>query len=225
MTDAALPPAVRDEALRLLGVPKEPPAQLLDGLSKAYSKLLESARPRSLWQIFDITVYEKEIDIGGIRLRGEPFAELCRGLSRAVLTAATLGAETDRLISRTQKTDMAEAVLLDACASAEAERLICAAQDEAFAAAGPGCRPTMRFSPGYGETEPASSAALIEALSADKRIGLSMTASGLLVPIKSITAITGIADGPRAAAAGCGTCAAREGCKYRKRGTFCGERA
>ena len=192
-------------------------------MEAAYAKLIASARPRSIWKIFDITTAENEVNIGGERLCGAPFAELCRGLGRSALIAATLGAETDRLIARAQRTDMAEALLLDACASAEAERLTCEAQEQAFAAAGPGYFPTMRFSPGYGGTELSASAVIISALQADKRIGISMTASGLLVPIKSVTAIVGIADAPRSGKADCSACAARENCRYRQRGDICGE--
>ena len=224
MTDALMPPAAKAEALRLLGAPKEPDVKLDAELQAAYATLMRHARPRSIWRIFDISVSDGGVEAGGAVIRGAAFAELCRGLQRAVLMAVTLGAETDTLISRAQRLDMAQAVLLDACASACAETLCCAVQQEAFAAAGPECFPTMRFSPGYGGTELSASAAIIEALGADKRIGVSMTASGLLVPVKSITAIAGITAAPRAKTGSCEGCAAFQNCMYRKRGADCGGR-
>ncbi|MFR5880627.1 MAG: hypothetical protein ACLUEQ_07395 [Cloacibacillus evryensis] len=82
----------------------------------------------------------------------------------------------------------------------------------------------MRFSPGYGGVAPDESAKIIEALNARRAIA-SLTHSGMLVPIKSVTAVIGIADRPQKRYRNCAACAAADNCPYRKRGAYCGDRA
>ena len=135
----------------------------------------------------------------------------------------TLGAGVDRLIARAQTESLFRAFILDACASAEAERLCDELEPAIMRAAGADAWLTMRFSPGYGGVNPSESAKIIEALDAGKAIGLSLTHAGMLVPIKSVTAVIGIAGRPQKRYRSCAACAAGD-CPYRKRGAYCGDR-
>ena len=61
-----------------------------------------------------------------------------------------------------------------------------------------------------------------EALDAQRRIGLCVTGTDLLLPRKSMTALLGVSDHPvKGHLAGCGHCALRARCEYRKRGKTC----
>ena len=51
---------------------------------------------------------------------------------------------------------------------------------------------TQRFSPGYGDLSMNTIEDIIAILNAQKRIGLSVTRSLMMTPIKSVTAILGI---------------------------------
>ncbi len=62
------------------------------------------------------------------------------------------------------------------------------------APAGDGEYLTPAFSPGYGDWDLRAQAKVLELLQAPKRIGLTLTGSGMLVPEKSITALVGISD-------------------------------
>lgn len=53
---------------------------------------------------------------------------------------------------------------------------------------------TPRFSPGYGDVPLEVSQEIIEVLNADKYIGLSITRSGMMSPVKSITAFAGVVN-------------------------------
>lgn len=234
MADGKLPPSVRAEALRLLGVSGEPQAELSAEMENCYAELLRHSSPRTVYKIFDIKADDDAVEITPeLRLHGAALAELCRESRRAALLAATLGSGVDRLITRTQAESISRAMILDACASAEIERL-CDETEPAIMAEASRTAPaavkgeiwlTMRFSPGYSGVEAAESAKIIMALDAGRAIGLSLTHSGMLVPIKSVTAIIGIADRPQKRYRSCAACAAAGACPYRKRGAYCGDRA
>ena len=137
----------------------------------------------------------------------------------AVLLAATLGAESERLLLRMQAKDAAQALLLDAVLSAAIEAVL-DAREEALRGelAVQGRYLTDRFSPGYGDMPLAQMREICEVLGAQRAIGLTVSAGGVMIPRKSVTAILGISDVPVARRpAGCEGCAARETCALRRR--------
>lgn len=137
----------------------------------------------------------------------------------AVLLAATLGAESERLLLRMQAKDAARALLLDAVLSAAIEAVL-DAREEAMRGelAAQGRYLTDRFSPGYGDMPLAQTREICEVLGAQRAIGLTVSAGGVMIPRKSVTAILGISDVPVARRpAGCEGCAARETCALRRR--------
>lgn len=58
---------------------------------------------------------------------------------------------------------------------------------------------TPPFSPGYGDWDLAAQQTVLDRLQAPKRLGLSLTGGGMLVPEKSVTALVGISDRPEEA--------------------------
>ena len=119
-----------------------------------------------------------------------------RHCTEGILFAVTLGAETDRLLRRWSAQSMAKAaVMIQACAASLLEVYCdecCAAIAAQTAAEGLTLRP--RFSPGYGDWDLAAQRQVLDLLQAPKRIGLTLTAGGMLVPEKSITALVGLSD-------------------------------
>ena len=137
----------------------------------------------------------------------------------AVLLAATLGAESERLLLRMQAKDAAQALLLDAVLSAAIEAVL-DGQEAALRAelAAQGLYLTDRFSPGYGDMPIAQTREICEVLSAQRAIGLTVSASGVMIPRKSVTAVMGVSAVPVARRpSGCEGCAARETCALRRR--------
>ena len=116
---------------------------------------------------------------------------------------------------------MGGAVILDACGSAWVESG-CDAAEREIAARFPGQYLTDRFSPGYGDLPLALQSAVLAALDAQRRLGIQLSGSFLMPPSKSVTAVIGVSDTPQPARVrGCGYCAMREKCDYRKGGTTC----
>ena len=88
-----------------------------------------------------------------------------------------------------------------------------------------GLTTNWRFSPGYGDLPLSAQPALLKALDANRRLGIAVTSTNMLVPVKSVTAVLGLfekpADGGEARVDACAICRLRDGCELRKRGVTC----
>lgn len=218
--DARLTGIDRREVLQYLGVRGEPDNKLTEQLSACIRKLMEGARPRVLWRVF---AREPDGTLAGTEFcpRGEAIARHLEGCGEVILMAATLGSEAERLMRRAQTGDMGEALLLDACGSAAIENVcnnLCSDLETAF-------RPrylTERFSPGYGDFPLEQQRELFAVLDVTRRIGISLSAGGLMLPQKSVTALIGVSQQPqKRRERSCDDCPMKERCVYRKDGTSC----
>lgn len=211
------------EALRYLGA-ADAPEELRRQVEEQARSLAGWARPRYVYKRFDLDRGEAGIALPGTELvlTGRSAERMLEGCSQAVLLACTLGAPFDLRLSALQARDMARAVILDACGSALVEEG-CDRAEEELAARLPGCYLTDRFSPGYGDLPLALQPALCAALDTPRRLGLHVTRSLLLNPVKSVTAVIGLSDRPQPARIrGCAYCSMRESCQFRKGGNRCG---
>ena len=220
--DARLSGIDRNEALRYMGYRGSiAPDALCADLERCERLLLQVARPRALWRLFDLL---PDGTLAGTDYRpgGQDIRDHLRGCDQVVLMAATLGAEAEALIRRAQKRDMADAVILDAVGSAAIENVcdnLCADLAETLS---PRCL-TERFSPGYGDLPLSEQETIFRILELERRIGVSLTAGGLMIPQKSVTAFIGAAGEPQAQRPrGCESCARFQDCAFRKERKSCG---
>lgn len=194
--------AVVREAMRCLGVrPDDAQARTLveEGLAA-----LADVQPRHVAATLPAS---EAISLFGSRT----LAEHLRGCEEAVLLAATLGAQTDQRIRRAEAVDMLRAAVLHACAAAMIE-----AYCDAVQASVPGAA-RARFSPGYGDFPLSGQGVLLQRTQASKRIGLHLTEAGMLVPVKSITAVMGLGPAlPGEAEDKCARCGKAD-CAFRSR--------
>ena len=217
--------AVRvDDALRCMGVPKEArEGELAERVARTFELLESFVRPRRVWGRFPVSVEGQGIRLGGeVRIESGDLARLMARSRECWVMAVTLGPEVDRRILLAQKRDMLDGVALDACASVRADALCDEAEGEIFRELREGEFPTMRFSPGYGDAPLSASADLIALLDATRRIGLTLTRSYMMTPVKSVTALIGISDQKEDRSRSCARCALGSACPYRKRGERCG---
>lgn len=210
-----LHPLSRSETARYLGGAHVQMNAAMERLmDECEAELLHTAQPKYLWRVIELPCEEL--------LAGEDVRRHLAGCGRAALFCATLGAAVDRLIRVAQVRDMAKAVVLDSMASVAVEQIGQQA-DQRIAAQFPHQYMTFRFSPGYGDYPLALQNTFLRLLDAPRKIGLSVTADGLLTPAKSVTAVAGISDKPVAASRrGCAVCELRETCQYRRNGEHCG---
>ena len=175
-----VPPAVHDE-------------ELIRTVREAFSRLEKYEEPRSVWGRFHIVHFDGGFELEGAYIYSDNIARLTARSDECILLAATLGHEVDRQITLAQNRNMLDGVALDACASVRIDAYIDEfVKNEIVPALHDGEHLTHRFSPGYGDLSMNVTEDIIAILNATKRIGLSVTRSLMMSPIKSVTAIIGL---------------------------------
>lgn len=111
------------------------------------------------------------------------------GCDEAVLFAATVGLELDRLIFREGHLSPARAVCLQAIGAERIEAVCDRFQQEMGNEYG---AIRTRFSPGYGDLPLAFQRDLFRILDCQRAIGLTLNESMLMSPSKSVTAVIGV---------------------------------
>lgn len=186
--------------------------------------------PRWTWLPFPVRPLPEDEGPGyeaagaALKLRGRSMAAYLSGASHAAVLACTLGAASERALRLLGATDPVGQLVYDAACTDLVEWGADRACDEIRAwAAGRGLAPGERFSPGYGDLPLDTQPALLQVLSAGKRIGVAATSDFLLVPSKSVTAVVGLypSDPGPSALLGCGACGLRDTCQLRLRGATC----
>ena len=206
------------EALRYLGWKGEcRDERVLAQLEHARCIALEGIRPLVVAQRFPLGEDGSFVNTT-FTPQGEEPLHLLEGCKEGVLLAATLGALSEQLILREQARSASSALVLDAVLSAAIEA-VCdrACLVLSKEASKEGLHLTWRFSPGYGDMPLAQTKEICAVLDAHKTIGLTVSASGLMIPRKSVTALMGLSQTKRSDhAQGCEGCARRATCAMRK---------
>ena len=220
--EARLTEIDRGEMLRYLlwqggAIPEEVDAALRRG----EERLRETAQPRAVWRVFD---YRPGEPLGGTAYipEGEDVRAFLADCDQVILLAVTLGAGPDLLQRRRRLHDMSGALILDAAGSAAVEN-VCDKLGADLAAAFAPRHLTDRFSPGYGDLPLNQQRWFFSLLDINRRLGVSLTESGLMVPQKTVTALVGVSDREQPKRpTGCESCALAERCAFRKEGKRCG---
>lgn len=144
------------------------------------------------FRVFPVRIIRKDVDLGFIRLSSANLARNLSGCDRAVLFSATVGVEIDRLIARYSKISPAKALCFQAIGSERIEALcnaFCNDLKNEYGAVKP------RFSPGYGDLSLECQKEIFRVLDCERKIGLTLTDSLLMMPSKSVSAFVGIRKG------------------------------
>lgn len=198
-------------------IPREVDALIDDCMAQT----LSVAEPRWTWTVSPI---DRAARTPALAFTGQDVPALLADCDRVVFFAATLGNGLEMAIRRAQVRDMTRALVLDCCGSAAIEAVCDEAEGEILTALNdPSVYLTDRFSPGYGDLPITAQPDLLAAVDGPRRIGLHLTASNILTPRKSVTALIGLADRPQNKRfRGCAYCSMFETCAYRKAGKTCG---
>jgi len=184
-------------------------------IDDAIAEVIEVARPKTVHRVFPLSREEEKLSVpADLDLNYSSLHELLADVGEVLILAATLGLELDRRLRYYARTDASRLVIMDAAASAWVER-VCDELQEAL----PFDPYTFRFSPGYGDVPLLLQKQIVRVLETQKRIGMTLTQSLLMIPQKSITGIVGI--GGVSKKRSCAGCALFDHCEFRKRGTTC----
>ncbi len=177
---------------------------------------------------YSIRIFDIESSVDGVILCGSNF--IMRGndikshldeCKKVALICATLGIGADRLIKQLSVSDMTESFITDALASALIEQ-VCDIAETEIRKKLPEMFMTWRFSPGYGDFPIDQQKVFLIVTNASKQVGIHLSDGGMLMPSKSVTAVTGLSEKPvKQKKRGCVTCNMYDRCSYRKRGVRC----
>ena len=183
----------RAEALRYAGYRKNAPSGIFEKLAdETEEKIKKVITPRVVFLRADVCVNEEYTEFAGLKIKSSALGRLLKNSSKAYFFAATVGAGVDRLIGRLSRMSAAEGVLVDAYGSAAVEA-VCEYACRRFSEI-EGKKLTVRFSPGYGDLPIETQPEFLRILDASRRAGITVTASLMMTPVKSVTAIVGIPD-------------------------------
>lgn len=211
------------DALRFMGIPAaQQDDQWRNVARQTFAKLEGCASPRWIWRRFSLVVEQKSVTVASsLTIESTDLVALFAHCSECYVLAATLGAALDRHIAAAQKIDMLDGLALDACASVWADAQCDLAEGEIMDDLKDGEHLTMRFSPGYGDVPLSDSRRLLELLDASRRLGVTVTARGMMLPVKSVNAIIGVSTQPENRKRSCTQCGLVLTCPYLKRGERC----
>ena len=173
--------------------------------------------PRHIYSQKPCVVFAVRVQIEGVIFQCRMLARALAQCEEVLLLAATLGSEADQMVRRYQVQSMADAAIAQAVCAEMFESFldgICAGiakqqeQQGLFLGA--------RFSPGYGDLALESQKEFFALLDCTRRLGISLTAGGMMTPTKSVTAFLGLSRVCRKRQArSCDVCDRRE-CAFRR---------
>lgn len=223
----------RGEVLRYLGYAGQELTPELDArIDDVVAACLAACRPQGVTRVFDVSGRGESGGAPVIRLRGtalelvgHSIAEHLDGALAVGVLAVTVGMGVEAELRRLSLTDRVAQVIFDAAGTAAVERAADAAEAAIVAEAHErGLFCAARFSPGYGDLPLATQPVLLDALDAGRLLGIRLSPALLMSPTKSVTAVVGLFDRPRAGAhASCGGCPCRDFCVLLRAGSTCRE--
>ena len=184
-------PFCEKEILRYAGC-KEADSETLVLLKNAIDDVESKLEYKVCYRELQLEINSDCCDFGIFSLESKNLAINLNGCDRAIVFAATIGVEIDRLIVKYGHISPAKALVLQAIGAERIESLC----DEFCADIKAECEVELkpRFSPGYGDLPLESQKELFKILTPEKHIGLTLTDSLLMSPSKSVTAIVGLCE-------------------------------
>ena len=207
------PPFCEREILRYAGV------ETADGeVFSLLDSCLKEVRDKFVYKVcyreFSVRVSGCDCDFGEFRLRSKSLAQNLSGCDKAIVFAATVGVEIDRLIAKYGRLSPSKALMLQAIGTERIEALcdvFCKTLEEEKKRK---ARP--RFSAGYGDLPLEAQREIFAVLDCAKRIGVCLNESMLMSPSKSVTAFVGLSEIGRGETDKCGACSKMD-CAFRSK--------
>lgn len=212
--------SLKSEARRYLGYSKiiidETTDETADKLiDECLLELEQEIKPKSVFKRFSVDYADENgIETAGTVFKSSALARNLSGCKEVILFSATLGVQADRMLAKYMKLDIVKAAVFQSAAAAFIEDYCDNCQEKLereLAAEGLHTKP--RFSPGYGDLPLAYQQQFLDIIDGNKRLGISLTESNLMLPEKSVTAFIGISN-IRSAGSKCEACEEKN-CRYR----------
>ena len=183
-----------------------------------------------VYQIYDI---KKDLNLNTVQfentnliLKSKDISELLRDCDKCVLMCATLGFNIEKNIRRYSYNNLTKGIIIDACATTSIEEVCDLVQNNILdEVSKDGKSLTMRYSPGYGDLDISANRDILNVLDAHRKIGVTVTNTGIMIPRKSVVALIGITnEKTEVVKRTCENCSNRFDCEYRRKADGCGSK-
>ena len=181
-----------------------------------------------IYEIYDI---KNDLDLNTIEfkntnliLKSKDVSELLKDCDKCVLMCATLGFNIEKNIRRYSYNNLTKGIIIDACATTSIEEVCDLVQDSILDKVAKEEKSlTMRYSPGYGDLDISANRDILNVLDAHRKIGVTVTNTGIMIPRKSVVALIGITNKKIGKVKRtCENCSNRFNCEYRRKADGCG---
>lgn len=190
-TPSVVPPICEKEIFRYAGV-KEPDPTTVELMQTVVEEAKSHLSFRSCYCELPVAIEGDSCRIGGVDFKSKNLSNLLEGCDTALVFAATIGVDIDRLIMKYSRISPSKALMLQAFGTERIEALCDTFCRDYEAQSGNSL--TNRFSAGYGDFSINHQKEIFEFLNCQKLIGLTLNDSFLMTPTKSVTAICGISQ-------------------------------
>ena len=172
---------------------------------------------RVCYDTLDIKVCPEGADFNFVKCQSKGLATNLDGCHKAVIFAATIGIEIDRLIAKYSRLSPSKALCFQAIGAERIESLCNIFNDEITAKLlRQELHTRTRYSPGYGDLSLDIQRDIFNYLDCPRKIGLSLNESLIMSPSKSVTAIIGVSKTPKTCkTASCSQCN-KVDCSFRR---------
>lgn len=181
-----------------------------------------------IYQIYniknDLNLNTVQFENTNLILKSKDISELLRDCDKCVLMCATLGFNIEKNIRRYSYNNLTKGIIIDACATTSIEEVCDLVQDSILdEVSKEGKSLTMRYSPGYGDLDISANRDILNVLDAQRKIGVTVTNTGIMIPRKSVVALIGITNKKiEKVKRTCENCSNRFNCEYRRKADGCG---
>ena len=219
----------KSEVLRYLGHNgKEIDNDLNSKINQCIKETKNEIDTKYVYQIYDI---KKDLNLNTVQfentnliLKSKDISELLRDCDKCVLMCATLGFNIEKNIRRYSYNNLTKGIIIDACATTSIEEVCDLVQDSILDKVAKEEKSlTMRYSPGYGDLDISANRDILNVLDAHRKIGVTVTNTGIMIPRKSVVALIGITNEKIGKVKRtCENCSNRFNCEYRRKADGCG---
>ena len=190
-SELACVPINTREVIRYMGA-KASTDELDRLIDECIAETMRSIGAKICFDEFPISLSEGAVALGFCNTQSTDLVKNLAGCDRAVVFAATVGLDVDRLIAKYSRISPLSALCVGAIANERVETLcdiFCAELKEKYNKIHP------RYSAGYGDLDLSVQRDIFKALDCTRNVGISLSERLLMTPTKSVTAIVGIESG------------------------------
>lgn len=192
-----------------------------DALRQAVAEMAEAVQPAACWDTFPIqkVMHEKLVLANGLRIGGGPVVPVIGGAESLMVAICTVGPAADRVIAAAQKQkELFKTMILNDLAAWAVDMVrqqLCLQFETETRRQG--LRVSAPLSPGES-VWPIKEQAILFALLDARQIGVSLSPSMVMTPLKSLSMIMGFGAKPMGVegASNCDFCSIKERCNYRR---------